>query len=147
MKLKELSPSRKAFFTERLKDNPELIPLRDKLLEIGGLEIVPRPECDLSKLLERGQLFNLDVELEIMHPSRCHQNVGELWSLWPEKNKIATGWALTDDGLWRQHSWIIHEDTIFETTEKRLKYFGIVLNEEESELFYFNNCWGEPKFY
>ena len=32
-----------------------------------------------------------------------------------------------DDGLWRRHSWGILRDGVLETTEARLKYFGIVL--------------------
>lgn len=146
VEFKELSRDRQAFFNERLKGNPELAPLRDKLLEVGGLEIVPRFEEDLSKLIERGETWDFPVEMEIMDVSRCHQNSAELWSVNPEINKLVTGWALNDDGLWRQHTWIVNDNSIIETTEERLKYFGFMMTEEEAEEFYFNNCWGQPKF-
>lgn len=48
---------------------------------------------------------------------------------------IATGYALSGDGLWRQHSWGVLRDGIFETTETRLKYFGIVLQGERADYF------------
>jgi len=147
LKFKELTPERKAFFKDRLNNNPELTPLRNKLLELGGLEIVPKFESDLSKILERGKEWNGSIETEIMRISRCHQNAGELWSLNPKKNKLVTGWALSKDGLWRQHSWVIINDKIIETTEIRIKYFGFELNQDEAEEFYCYNCWGESKFY
>ena len=57
-----------------------------------------------------------------------------------------TGYALSDDGMWRQHSWCIcdageeyiEDSIIIETTEKRLAYFGFIMDEEESEEFV---CW------
>jgi len=75
-----------------------------------------------------------------MKSSSCHQNVAFLWT----KRKfgivgIATGYALTDDGLWRQHSWGILRDGVLETTEARLKYFGIVLQGERADFFAANN--------
>lgn len=135
MKFKELSDARKDFFNKQMKNHPELVPLRDKLLKIDGLEIVPRLEGDLSKLLMHGYLFDFDAELRIMGTSRCHQNAVKLWMENKEKNKICTGWGLSDDGLWRQHTWIISNEKIIETTEIRIKYFGLVFNDEEAEMF------------
>lgn len=135
----ELSEKRKAFFGERLKSHPELTPLRDKLLEIDGLEVVPRPESDLTKLLERGRLYDLDVELRLMRRSGCHVNTALLWMDNMEENKICVGWGLSDDGLWRQHTWIINKEIIIETTEKRIRYFGAILTEDESKAFAFYN--------
>ena len=47
-----------------------------------------------------------------------------------------TGYALSDDGLWRQHSWLIAKPgrrwTVIETTCRRLLYYGVVLTEEEA---------------
>lgn len=134
MEFKELSQERKTLFRDRLKSRPELLPLRDKLLEISGLEIVPIPESDLSKLLERGRLFDFDVELRPMRRSNCHENAAKLW-MDNGENKICVGWGLSNDGLWRQHTWIINNETIIETTVIRIKYFGTVLTEEESKEF------------
>jgi len=135
MKFKPLTQERKDFFKKRLEDTPQLLPLRNKLLEIDGLEIVPRPEGDLTKLMGRGRVFDLNVKLKLMRRSGCHENAVKLWMKNKEKNKICTGWGLSDDGLWRQHTWIISGEYIIETTEKRIKYFGVVLDEAESEIF------------
>lgn len=41
---------------------------------------------------------------------------------------IGTGYALSDDGLWRQHSWGLEADgVVVETTFERRSYVGIVL--------------------
>jgi hypothetical protein len=66
----------------------------------------------------------------------CHQNVAAAW-----RNRrtgiiaIATGYALSDDGLWRQHSWGILRNGILETTEVRIRYFGILLQDTRADEF------------
>jgi hypothetical protein len=124
---------------EYLQINPEYKPLVDKLLNIGGdFVIIWRYEPDLDKLISRGKLFKNKIILKQMDFSHCHENAAKLW--FKNKNlKIVTGWALSDDGLWRQHSWILKNNTIIETTEIREKYFGVILTEEEDEHFYVSN--------
>ena len=139
MSFKELTEDRKAFFKERLSKNPELAPLREKLLEIGGLEIVPRFEEDLQKLLERGVSWGNKVKMTRGYKSQCHSNSAMLYTKNPIRYSIVVGWGLSDDGLWRQHTWIMDGDIIRESTEKRLAYFGTELNEEECAEFVFNN--------
>lgn len=71
--------------------------------------------------------------------SMCHQNIASSW-----KARrfgiigIATGYALSEDGLWRQHSWGLLRDGILETTELRVKYFGILLQGDRAD--YFASC-------
>jgi hypothetical protein len=48
---------------------------------------------------------------------------------------IATGYALSDDGLWRQHSWDVLRDGILETTKARQKYFGILRQGKAADHF------------
>lgn len=48
---------------------------------------------------------------------------------------IGSGYALSADGLWRQHSWGILRDGILETTERRIKYFGLILQDERANRF------------
>ena len=60
--------------------------------------------------------------------------------IWKEKGyRVCTGYALSDDGMWRQHSWCIDKrprtTKIIETTEPRVLYFGYVLNDEETKRF------------
>ena len=123
----------KELLEEKLKNHPELLSFRKKLLSLGGEEIVPRDEPDLSKIISRGKIFKEKAKLKIMSPISCHSNVAELYE--DKGYKIATGWALSSDGLWRQHSWCIDNKTIIETTKKRKKYFGFVLTDTESQEF------------
>ena len=48
--------------------------------------------------------------------------------------------CLSEDGLWRQHSWVVQPMTrtvkVWETTVERVAYFGVVLNDEECQEFF-----------
>jgi hypothetical protein len=59
--------------------------------------------------------------------------------LWLKKEEelvaVATGYALSDDGLWRQHSWGMRRDAIIETTEARVLYFGFLMQEADANSF------------
>jgi hypothetical protein len=142
-----MTPENKKFLSRRLRDavskQPELKQLKSLLLRLGGDFIVapPRtPDRDVPSLLEWGFLTSGPITLKVMKSSSCHQNVA---ALWPKKRfgivGIATGYALSRDGLWRQHSWGILREGVLETTEARLKYFGIVLQGEKADFFAFSN--------
>ncbi len=117
---------------------------KDGLLAVAGEAVCLHFEEDLMNLLERGKFFRGHNSVyEPMEPNRCHSNASILWSKYNNVN-IATGYALTKDGMWRQHSWCIipsENDRVIETTMKRVLYFGYVLNDEESEQFYDDNAW------
>ena len=108
------------------------------MLRHGGDLLVapPKADPDVQELLEFGILTGGIIKLNIMSSSSCHQNVA---SLWMDRKfgivAVATGYALSDDGLWRQHSWCILPDGVLETTESRLKYFGIVLQGQRADHF------------
>ena len=76
------------------------------------------------------------ITLKEMRSSMCHQNVAAVW-----KSRrfgiigVATGYALSEDGLWRQHSWGLLRDGVLETTEARLNYFGILLQNAGADYF------------
>lgn len=120
-----------------------LLRLINLLLQFGGEEVcMPAKEPDLYKILARGQLwYGNRIDFVEGLPCECHRNVSYLWV----ENKafllIATGYALSDDGMWRQHSWAINPITkkVIETTKDRLLYFGYVLDLEESERFFYEN--------
>jgi hypothetical protein len=69
--------------------------------------------------------------------SNCHSNSARIWDSNRELCSICTGYALSKDGVWRQHSWLVlwDEATLIETTEERIVYFGFNLNSEEAEVF------------
>ena len=87
-------------------------------------------------LLQSGFLIGGTIVVKPMKRSSCHANVSALWQ---GRRRgivgIATGYALSVDGLWRQHSWGLLRDGVLETTETRLKYFGIVLQGEKADKF------------
>jgi len=118
---------------EHLKIYPEFTRLEQRLLSMGGEMVVPRQEPDQEDLLSWGRLWSGDnVKVVTGTPCDCHGNVAELWRSNQKRYRIATGWALSEDGLWRQHSWIVDWRTIIETTIPREKYFGFVLTHLEA---------------
>ena len=139
-------PERKAFLNSKLREaaakQPELKRLKALLLRLGGdLLVAPsKPDQDVPMLLEQGFVMSGPIKLKVMKSNSCHQNVALVWS----KRKfgivgIATGYALTNDGLWRQHSWGILRFGVLETTSTRLTYFGIALQGERADFFAENN--------
>ena len=100
------------------------------LRRLGGQYIVAPawPDPDIGALLDRGFVMSGPGTLRKGKKSKCHNNVA---SLWRSRRRpivaIGTGYALSDDGLWRQHSWGIMRSGLIETTAPRTKYFGLVL--------------------
>lgn len=130
------------------------ITLVKHLLSFGGVRVcIPGAEEDAKNILQRGQLWFGDHSVYKKGlPNRCHANSGALWHANRSRKldgsyrmelALATGYALSDDGLWRQHSWCVlrkpRSVTIVETTTKRELYFGFLLNADESYEFVFNN--------
>jgi len=77
--------------------------------------------------------------------NRCHANTSNLWLANKDQHEIVicTGYALSNDGMWRQHSWLAlrrpRSIQIIETTERRVAYFGFAMTEEEAMKFIENN--------
>lgn len=119
-----------------------LFPLEHKLLTYGGARMIYRFESDLAELLKSGRIFNEAVEFFPGEAGNCHHNSANLWNENRAERTIATGYALSKDNMWRQHSWLIqtHPTTkqcsIIETTLQRIKYFGITLTSREAQEFY-----------
>jgi hypothetical protein len=126
--------------TERtLQAMPELKPLQDKLLALGGDWVALQSEPDLEALLDKGQLIRGKVIFEPMQSCQCHSNCAQLWDKYPKTYMIATGWALCTDGIWRQHTWLLKGKAIIETTEPRTLYYGIALGKEEANMFWWQH--------
>ena len=128
---------------ELWKLDPQLILLEKTLLKLGGDKVVPIPELKAEMLLAKGSLIDYRKKTLSRHyclaPSRCHENSCFLWlDRKGQGFKIVTGWALSDGG-WHQHSWGLQRGVLKETTCHREKYFGVVLNYEDSLEFCDNN--------
>lgn len=94
----------------------------------GSLVVPPRgPESDLDELLTNSSAFGPAVRFVQADAGECHRNVAELW-IDGAIESIGTGYALSADKLWRQHSWGVDPDGVLvETTDDRCAYVGIVL--------------------
>lgn len=91
-----------------------------------------------SKLLERGE-FVIPEKLDIFkgESSHCHSNSCALWCVGSGIVSLVTGFGLSEDGIWRRHSWCVRnkDNFIIETTEPRVLYCGIKLTYDESNVF------------
>ena len=99
------------------------------LLSHGGSVVVPprNPETDLEALLAEATPMSLRTQHWPGDPGECHRNVGAMW-IDGTIESICTGYALSDDQLWRQHSWGLSVGgELVETTDQRRAYVGITL--------------------
>lgn len=120
----------------------ELIPLRKQLLSISGDEVVPSKEPDLDKINNKAEVINPHNIIHLEGRSNhCHENSAYLYQDKPSITEIGTGWALSNDGLWRQHSWAMRGSELVETTVQRTKYYGILLNGDEANHFVNENIY------
>lgn len=107
------------------------------VLRHGGRRVVPpfKPDPLIGLLTVEARVIDgASVEVSNGDPSDCHRNAVGLWRT-GECDAIGTGYALSTDGLWRQHSWGVREGEPVETTVRRLKYFGIVMSDEKARWF------------
>jgi hypothetical protein len=137
-----MDEEQKNFLDGRLNNlaeqQPAILLLRDRLLNLNGTYLVSptEPDPDLDSLLVSGSVMEAAVHLEEMAENSCHWNVAALW-LQRRKDlvAVATGYALSADGLWRQHSWGMRRNAIFETTTVRICYFGLLLDGAYADAF------------
>ena len=119
--------------------------LIDGLIAFGGERAnVATHDQDMKSIIARGFLLEGRRAKKVKgKPCQCHGNVAVLWNANRDRILIMTGYALSQDGMWRQHSWAIEIRTrsrsIIETTVKRVAYFGFVMTEAESVQFKNNN--------
>src|SRR5579875_1884149 len=88
------------------------------LLSHGGELVVPHlaPDDFLERLLSSATVSSVSkLRLVQGSPSSCHANVSALWAQ-ARVEAIGTGYALSADGLWRQHSWGLAGPDVVETT-------------------------------
>ncbi len=132
-------------FREAAEQQPDLEVLRGLLLSLGGIHLVapPSPDAALPLLIEAGFVMAGPVVRRTMKKSECHRNVAAIWiEKQHELIGIGTGYSLSDDGLWRQHSWGLRREGILETTVSRVKYFGVLLQHWDADSFAMANLVG-----
>jgi hypothetical protein len=120
------------------REQPGIKTVRDRLLAIGGAEtcLVGREE-ERDQMLTRGRAYSGRRAIRRTgERSRCHANVAGLHEQDPAGCRIATGYALSDDGIWRRHSWGLGPDERpIETTTPSVAYFGFDLTADEADAF------------
>ena len=120
-------------------------PLAKRLLSFGGEGVcIPVIEEDEKAILERGQLFSIrGLIMKRGRPNGCHANSSGLWLARHRLLVLCTGYSLSDDGCWRQHSWCVmprqRACNVIETTTRRILYYGFAMTPEEADDFYDHN--------
>lgn len=119
--------------------NQRLLELHEKLISFGGYRTcLPVVEDDLENILDRGQLWYGEGAMMMRGaPSQCHRNSAACWEANKSRTILCTGYAMSEDGLWRQHSWLVNfrNQCIVETTEPRVAYFGFPMTRDEAQAF------------
>lgn len=118
---------------------PQAKELKEQLLGFGGERVIWHfSELYLEELLKEGRRFKGSAaRLQLGRPCNCHGNVAELYltGFAKQNTSIASGYALSADGLWRQHSWGLKRPHIIETTSPREMYYGFLLRPAEALAF------------
>jgi len=112
------------------------------LVAIGGVAACVNLEEDAEKIMSRGKMFRgYNARMMRGEPSNCHANSVRLFLNNTKTLELCTGYAMSRDGVWRQHSWCFARKSkiVVETTTRRVLYFGFILNRDEMEHFAFHN--------
>jgi hypothetical protein len=145
---------RKAMYAEHSKGSPRFldpkcIELRRRLLLLGGEDTAVTFDKDIEQIIQKGLACKGWAARMIKgQPCRCHQNAGNLADRNPNV-RVATGYALSPDGLWRCHSWAVDTTIGFstsghhvvETTERRVAYYGFMLTKQQCRKWWYDNCF------
>jgi hypothetical protein len=120
-------------------DYPQMFEqLQSVLLKHGGTSVESAgPDGHVKGIVKFGKVIRPKcIRKHRGKESRCHQNVAELHLAETyEGARIATGYGLSVDDVWRSHSWLVRGNDIIETTESRVLYFGRVLPMEAALAF------------
>jgi hypothetical protein len=136
------SPDYGIFLSRRVRaltrNQPELRELRRILLKIGGTELLPPASGDpfTSFLVDFGIVFGGPMLLKAC--SRVTSSVA-LSRVWRRRMYaiigIGVGYALAEDGLWREHCFGVLREGVLETVSRKEKYFGVLLIGEAADGF------------
>lgn len=93
---------------------------------IPNTHIVASPDDFIHFSIDQQKtIFGPNDKFIKMKENNCHNNCLLLYLLKKVKS-IYFGYALSEDGLWRFHSWCVdNNNNTIETTEPRLMYYGI----------------------
>jgi hypothetical protein len=107
------------------------------MLRHGGSHVVPplQPDPLLDILVAEATEWDGPSRRVRGDASDCHRNVAHLWRS-GDAVAIGTGYALSGDELWREHSWGFGAGgELLETTVARVRYVGIRLDGDRAAWF------------
>lgn len=126
--------------------NPKRQELKHVLKAAGFAAIIDDADEVIDAILARGEFVKpVHAKYVSGFPNQCHYNSACYWNSNQEICSLMTGYALSIDGMWRQHSWCLLqkdprsekniEETVVETTAERVLYYGFRLTNKEAESF------------
>lgn len=128
------------YTADSIYDKGQYEDIKKTLLDIGGEAVVILPDEHKEAVETRGKSFvRPKIKMKRGFVSQCHLNSASLWIKNIFKRRLFTGYGLSEDGVWRQHSWVMEGSTVIETTEERIVYYGFQLSKEEAMEFYRQN--------
>src|SRR5262249_49487400 len=137
-----MTPERKELLNrslcEAISQQPESERLKELLLNLGGEFLVapPKPDQGVPMLLERGFLMSGRIMLNVMESSSRHRNVASIWIRKEFGNCRYCDWRCSKRrwAMEATHLGILR-DGVLETTEERLKYFGLLFQGKTADFF------------
>jgi hypothetical protein len=104
---------------------PRAADLRMKLLKIGGERVIWHVRDEhVGALVDEGRTFEAPVKQVEGVGRECHKNAA--WLFFRGEADPVSGYALSEDGKWRQHSWGWDGTNVLETTTSRTSYYGLM---------------------
>jgi hypothetical protein len=109
------------------------------VLSHGGRYVAPpsTPDVMIGMLGEQGRLVpsSTVVARRAGDPQKCHQNAVALWRD-GHATAIGTGYALSPDSFWREHSWAwTRSGHLIKTGEPRVAYIGLRMESDFADWF------------
>lgn len=123
---------------EFYKIQPEFRELRRILMSIGGQETAPPLARDpmISFLIDCGIVFNGPVILKRAKSGEPLTHLARAWrKRAPGLVGIGLGYALEQNGLWREHTFGVLREGVLEAGAEKQKYFGLMLIGEAADGF------------
>jgi hypothetical protein len=104
----------------------------------GRRSSLPRPDFYAAALARRGRQFLEPVRLRRMVRHQCHRNSAEVWAQDVRGSTLCKGYGLCE-GRWLEHSWVLREGHLVETTYRMEAYYGVELSPEEASEAWLHN--------
>jgi len=123
---------------EFYKIQPEFRELRRILMGIGGQETAPPLARDpmIHFLIDCGIVFNGPVTLKRAKSGEPLTHLARAWQKRaPGLVGIGLGYALEQNGLWREHTFGVLREGVLEAAAEKQKYFGLMLIGEAADGF------------